>query len=279
MSSLSAKNVLFRGERALAALLLALVVVSAAACDSSSPTPAPTPQPAPAPAPAPAPPPPPPPPPAPAALESITLSESTVFSQIRPTATVRLTAAAPAGGAPVTLESSNPDAAKVPANVTVAGGETTNAFPVDTSTVRSTTAVTITARYAGVTVSTVLTVLPPSLGASFVLTSPSKGDDACSIINAAGAVDCVFDARASSGLISEYRWSFGIASREFTVSSPDHNPVFTPTTDCSLLSGANLSPNGTVPMIALLRVVDRDGTVSNPVQKSFELTTNGRCGY
>jgi hypothetical protein len=278
MSFLSGTSGPFRGERALAALLLALVVVSAAACDSSSPTPAPTPVPAPAPAPAP-PPPPPPPPPAPAALESITLSESTVRSQVRPIATIRLTAAAPAGGAPITLESSNTDAAKVPANVTVAGGETTNAFAVDTSTVRSTTAVTITARYAGVTVSTVLTVLPPSLGASFVLTSPSKGDDACSIINAAGAVDCIFDARSSSGLISEYRWSFGIASREISVSSPDGNPVFTPVTDCSLLSGANLSSNGTVPMIAVLRVVDRDGTVSNPAQKNFELTTNGRCGY
>src|SRR5688572_23079114 len=125
-----------RHLRPSAALLLA-VFMSVSACDSNTPT-APTPAPAPAPAPAP-PPTAPPPPPAPAAIESITLSESTVPSQARPTATVRLTAPAPAGGAPILLETTNTDLAKVPANVSIAAGETTATFAIETSTVRTPT--------------------------------------------------------------------------------------------------------------------------------------------
>jgi hypothetical protein len=202
-----------------------------------------------------------------------------VRSQVRPTATVKLTAPAPAGNAAITLESSDTGVVKVPANVSVAAGETTNAFTVDTSTVRVTTPITITARYQGVTVSTVLTVLPPSLGASFTVTSPSKGDNACSITNAAGAVDCQFDATSSSGLVSEYKWTFAVASnKELNATAPEGMPVFTPATDCAFLSGGTTS-NGTVTMFAILRVQDRDGTVSSPVQRSVELTPNGRCGY
>ena len=103
-------------------------------CDSETPT---TPTPAPAPTPAPVPAPPPPPPPAPAALESITISPSIVTGQTRPTATVRLTAPAPAGNAPIFVETTNSDVAKVPANISVAAGETTNSFAIDTSTVRN----------------------------------------------------------------------------------------------------------------------------------------------
>ena len=276
MLPLSRTALIFRG--ALAALLLALVFVAAACDNTTPPTPAPTPVPAPAPAPAPAPTPPPP-PPAPAALESITLSESTVRSQVRPIATIKLTAPAPTGNAAIVLDSSKPDVAKVPANISVAAGETTTAFAIDTSTVRVTTPVTITARYEGVTMTTVLTVLPPSLGASFTVSSPSKGTDACSIINVAGAVDCQFDASSSSGLVSEYKWTFAVASnKELNASAPEGMPVFTPTTDCAFLSGGTTA-NGTVTMVAILRVQDRDGTVSSPVQKNVELTPNGRCGY
>ena len=111
-------------------LLAGLVLVGAlfvSACDDNNTPTTPTPPPAPAPAPAPAPTPTPTPtptPPAPAALESLTLSQSSVPSQARLTATIRLTAAAPAGNAVIALESTNPDVAKVPGNVSVAAAST-----------------------------------------------------------------------------------------------------------------------------------------------------------
>ena len=61
--------------------------------------------------------------------------------QGRPTATIRLTAPAPAGNAAIFVDTTNSDVAKVPANVSVAAGETTNSFAIDTSTVRDPTTV------------------------------------------------------------------------------------------------------------------------------------------
>jgi len=68
-----------------------------------------------------------------------------------------LSAAAPSGGAVVTLTSSNTAAARVPASVTVPAGQGFAAFTVTTSTVATDTTVTITGTY-GVTLSTTITV-------------------------------------------------------------------------------------------------------------------------
>jgi hypothetical protein len=211
-------------------------------------------------------------------LDSITFNTPTVQGQSSPIATVKLTAPAPAGNAPIKIESNNEVVAKVPANVSVAAGETTNAFAINTSTVRENTAVTITASYQGVTVSAVLTVTPPPLVAQFSVSSPSKGGDACSIISAAGAVDCRFDATASQGFVSSYRWTLTIGSHEFNATTSEGSPVYTPLTDCSFLSGGTVS-NGTVSMVTSLRLQDRQGNQSEIVRKTVELTPNGNCGY
>src|SRR5688572_3197062 len=111
--------------------IIVLSLFALAGCGDDTPT-APTPPVTP---PVTPPPPPPPPPPEVAALSSLTLSPSTVRSQVRPQGTVTLTAAAPAGGAVVTLQSGTVDVAKVPSGVTVAAGATTQTFTIDTSTV------------------------------------------------------------------------------------------------------------------------------------------------
>lgn len=258
--------------------LLVLALLTVSACDSKTPT-APTPAPAPTPPPTPPPPPPPPPPAAPAALESITLSESTVPSQSRPTATVRLTAPAPAGNASIALETTNTDVAKVPTNISIAAGETTATFAIETSTVRSSTPVTIEARYLGVAARAVLTVVPPGLNANFRVVSPSRGEDFCPITTGAGAVDCVFDASLSSGIVSSYRWTLAAAGKELTFNMADGQAAFTPATTCSFLGGGSLSSDGVLPMVVTLRVQDRDGNVSNPFQKNVSVVPNGNCGY
>ena len=259
-----------------AALLLAAVMF-ASACDSNTPT-TPTPTPPPPTPPPVVTPPPTPTPPAPAAIESITLSESTVPSQGRPIATVKLTAPAPAGNAAILLETTNTDVAKVPSNVSIAAGETTTTFAIETSTVRTPTTVTVEARYLGVAVRTTLTVVPPGISPQFRVVSPSVGDDACAITSAAGAVDCVFDASRSTGFVAQYRWKLTVAGNELTFTMPEGSPAFTPTTTCAFLAGGSIS-NGEVAMVVTLQVQDREGNVSNPLQRTIDVIPNGQCGY
>jgi hypothetical protein len=221
--------------------LLVVALIALSGCDSESPN-APTPTPTPA-APAPAPTPPPPPtPPAPAALESITLSPSVV-------------------------------------NISVAAGETTNSFSIDTSTVRDPTTVRISARYESVTMTAELTVLPPPLEAQFRVVSALRGDDACVIVTAAGGMDCVFDASRSTGFPSVYRWTLTVAGKDLTLNMPEGSATFVPATDCNFLSGGNISSDGEVAMLVVLRVEDRQGNVSSGVQRIIDLVPNGMCGY
>jgi hypothetical protein len=74
--------------------------------------------------------------------------------------TVTLTAAAPSGGAVVSLSSSNTAVATVPPSVTVPAGSTSAGFTVTTRSVTGSTSVTITAAYGGVTKTAALTVTP-----------------------------------------------------------------------------------------------------------------------
>lgn len=102
--------------------------------------------------------------PGPASLSAVSVSPSTVTGGSPSTGTVALTAAAPAGGALVSLASSNTSAATVPATVTVAAGATSANFTVTTQTVAASTPVTISATYSGVTKNTTLTVNPQATG-------------------------------------------------------------------------------------------------------------------
>jgi hypothetical protein len=260
--------------------LFVAALIAVSACDGNTPT-TPTPPPAPAPpATPPAPPPPPPPPAAPAAIESITLSASTVTSQSQTTATVKLTAAAPAGNAAISLETTNSDVAKVPSGgISIAAGQTTGTFTIETSTVRNPTTVTIEAKYLGVAARAELTVVPPGLNALFTVFSASRGADACAISSALGAVDCVLDGAPSTGFPSQYRWTISIAGKDVTVTNGEGTPSFTPSTDCTFLSGGTPASDGTVEMAVSLRVQDRQGNTNGPVLRTVKLYPNAQCGY
>ena len=79
------------------------------------------------------------------------------------TGRVVLSAAAPAGGAVVTLTSDSPSVT-VPASVTIPADAVAVIFPVTTSSVTATTAVTITASFGGNPQSIRLNVSPPQAG-------------------------------------------------------------------------------------------------------------------
>ena len=154
--------------------------------------------------------------PAQATASSVAVAPGSVEGQSSPTATVTLTENAPAGGAAITLQSGKIDVAKVPSSVTVAAGQKTATFTVDTSTVPVDTQVTLQATYLGVTKLFVLTVRPPTLTPRFTVTSASKGTNACSVIDASGLTDCVFDSSTSGGFIANHYWTLKVGNTETT---------------------------------------------------------------
>ncbi len=96
-------------------------------------------------------------------LQSVTMSPSSVTGGDPTSGFVSLSGAAPAGGALVSLSSSNPAVVSVPSSVTVGSGSTAWGFNATTAAVSSTTSVTITATYDGVsrTATMSVTAAPP----------------------------------------------------------------------------------------------------------------------
>src|SRR5262249_19442290 len=114
-------------------------------------------------------------------LSAVSLSPASVVGGTSSTGTVTLSAAAPAGGALVSL-SSNSGAASVPAaaSVTVPAGATAASFTITTTSVTAATAATISAVFGGVTRTSTLTVNPPAApppppGQTVTLTVRAKG--------------------------------------------------------------------------------------------------------
>ncbi len=92
------------------------------------------------------------------AIASVTLTPNPVVGGLGVTGTVTLANPAPAGGATVTLASTDDAAAPVPASVFIAAGQTTGTFTFTTGVTTTGTTVTVTATFQG-----------SSLGASLVI--------------------------------------------------------------------------------------------------------------
>ena len=127
--------------------------------------------------------------PASAALSGISVSPGAIIGGQSAGGSVSLTAPAPAGGAVVTLSSSNSSAASVPGSVTVPQGSTVATFTVTSGSVNTSTPVTLTAKYSGVTMTFGLTVnaLPDfSLSASPTEASVAAGGSAAYTVTVTG---------------------------------------------------------------------------------------------
>ncbi len=208
------------------------------------------------------------------------MSTSQAAGQTQPIGTVTLTAGAPSGGAVVRLESSNTDVAKVPASVTVPAESTSANFTVDTSTVSTRTTVTLNAIYAGIQKSTTLAVTLPTPRASFTVTSPERGSDACVLINVGRQLDCRLDGSASEGRLT--RWLWTLEAKEKIIGEKGE-PIFADIdSTCAFVDGltASTDSNGKyVNMTVSLQVEDRDGTRSATSARTIKLYTNGNCGF
>jgi len=165
---------------------------------------------------------------------SLTLSPSSVTGGSSSTGTVTLSAAAPSGGAVVSLSSSNTSVASVPSSVTVAAGATSASFTVSTNPVSTSTSVTISGSYSGTTQSATLTVTPPTL--TSLTLSPSSVTGGSS---STGTVTLSAPAPSGGAVVSLSSSNTGVAavpasvtvpagatSASFTVST---NPVATTT--------------------------------------------------
>jgi len=100
----------------------------------------------------------------------LVLSPDTIEGSTTSTGTLFISDPAPAGGSVVSLASSKPEVARVPARVTVPAGESFVSFTVTTTQVRSQTTVTISGTFpAGFTQSATLTVLRSPVPAGVTL--------------------------------------------------------------------------------------------------------------
>jgi hypothetical protein len=207
----------------------------------------------------------------------VTLSSSSVVGQVSPTGTVTLTAAAPSGGATIRLESSNIDAARTPANVTVPAGSTTATFTITTATVNTRQAVTITATYADLARTATLSVTLPRPRASFTVTSPTLGSDRCRLIERGLELDCRLDGSASDGRIVKWFWTIEAQDR-ITADKPD--PAFNEIdVDCDMVEGINGDTDASGRFTTMridLEVTDRDGD-RNSTGRNVRLYFDGVC--
>ena len=99
----------------------------------------------------------------PETVSQLTLNPATVLAGSVSSATVALTAPVLSGGAVVTLSSSNPAVAAVPASLSIPPGASSGEFLISASTVSASTTLTISASYGGITQGATLTVTPGTL--------------------------------------------------------------------------------------------------------------------
>jgi hypothetical protein len=253
---------------AIAALALAIGCSDGPAAPTGpAPTPAPTPTPTPTPTPSPA-------PVEPVTVALIELNPQEISGQSQSVATVTLTGPAPEGGALVSLLSTNRDVAKVPASVLIPAGEKTGTVRVESSTVSDEVRLSIIAFYGGASNGATLTVGFDPLSAAFVVPT------SCSLLDL-GRLSCTFDARASKGRISAYRWSIRTTRRglyEWETNGSTATPVGT---TCAFFAGLGNppgNPNGFVIQVEL-QVVGRNGELSNVASRFVDVSAYRVCGY
>jgi len=214
-----------------------------------------------------------------AALASLTLSAPSVVGGQTVNAAATLTAAAPAGGAVVSLSSADP--ATVPPSVTVPAGATTTAFTILTRAVGGTIAATISGSYGGGSASATLSVTRPTTAtASFGVSGPHE-TDTCVVVDNGNAIDCTFNGSTSMapGTIVAWDWTYGSATtRAQTTTGP---LLARPAFNCGMLPPPPLPADGTpLTMTVTLKIHDDAGNVSAAAAETgVRVLPQGSCGY
>jgi hypothetical protein len=167
-----------------------------------------------------------------ASLSSIAVNPTSVVGGTSATGTVGLSAAAPSGGAVVSLSDSS-SATSVPPSVTVPAGATSASFTIGTSPVSATTSSTITASFGGSSRTATLTVNPgaePTPAAPSLL-SPSNGATVAQPIafdwtDVAGAATYVIQIDSSSTFTTPLTYTATVSASRTTVSGLPAQQLF-----------------------------------------------------
>jgi hypothetical protein len=136
--------------------------------------------------------------PPPLAIASVVLSPSTVVGGNPVQGTINLNAAAPAGGAFVSLQSTNTAFATTPTGVTIAAGAKSASFSIATVPVTTTGITNIAGGFAGGFLATSLNVTPPVTGPIAVPTLASPAADS----RVAPGTNITFDWNDVAGAVS-----------------------------------------------------------------------------
>lgn len=218
-----------------------------------------------------------------AALASIALSTGSIVGGETVNGTITLSAAAPAGGASVSLSGTSP--VVVVSSVTVPAGSSSATFSASTGAVSSTVVTTITASYGGDSKSAQLSLTAPTAAtASFGVTGATESET-CALANGGNTLNCTFNGSTSTapGPIVSWEWTYGVAGAT-TFSQRTTGAVLTqPAVNCSFLPPPPLPAAPADQFFKLtvtLKVTDSLGNVSavasNPNARVFP---SGTCGF
>ena len=153
---------------------------------------------------------------------------------------VVLSSAAPQGGVVVSLSSSNPAVASVPASATVAAGTQGIAFSISTTAVSAATSVTISAVYGGVTRTATLTVTPP------VTPTPTPAGP----LPAPALLTPANDARFAPGQAITFDWSDISGAASYTIQIDTSQSFSAPLTVSQATTTSQYTTN-TLPTVRL----------------------------
>lgn len=162
-------------------------------------------------------------------LSALSVSPTSVAGGTAAQGTVTLSAAAPSGGALVTLSSSN-TVASVPASVTIPAGATSATFAVTTTSVSASTSSTLTATWGGVSRTATLTVNAPQAAAALsalalnptTVTGGASSQGTVTLTAAApsgGAVATLSSSNTAASVPASVTVPAGATSAAFTVST------------------------------------------------------------
>jgi hypothetical protein len=190
----------------------------------------------------------------PVGLQSLTISPSTITGGVAPTLIVMLNGQAPAGGTVVSLSSSDPALANVPATATVPAGSFSISLNIPTGAVTTNTPVTISASLNGTTLQTHLTLTPQQAPDSLTLsptsTSGTAGSNGTVRLAAPANADTYFLLASSNPAVASVPPSVQVprfaAAGGFLIST---TPVTTTTTVTISVTGAGVTRTATLTLL------------------------------
>ncbi len=161
--------------------------------------------------------------PPPPALTGIAASPGTIVGGQAASGLITLSLPAGNGGAVVSLSSSNPSVAAVPASVTVSPGSTTAAFTVQTASVSGKTPAVITGTYSGVSLTANLSVIPELSGISVSpnnVVGPTSSTGTVTLASPAGSGGAIINLTSSNILLAAVPASVTVPQGSTTATFP-----------------------------------------------------------